>query len=383
MICLMIGYDRKRESFSGLLLLLFIGAVAAGNLLTSDKPFSESENRMLKQRPSFSLHALLSGRLASDYERYTSDQFALRDAWVGAKTDTDRALGKKDSNGVFLGKDGYLIESYLSPSAADLEDRARAIAAFDNATPGLRKYVLLAPTAAALLRDKLPAHAPVGDERADLDRFRRALPQNIRFVDVYPVLDARREQPIYYKTDHHWTTQGAYYAYRELCWQMGLTPQAEEAFDIRQATGRFFGTLYSRSGFRHLQPDRIDLYMPKKASKLEVAYVDEGRITNSLYEPEQLRKKDKYAVFLNGNHALIRITTDGPADKRLLLVKDSYANSLIPFLTKHFGEIDVVDLRYDDESLTKLVQERQIQDMLILYNVNTFFEDSSILNVTE
>lgn len=357
--------------------------MAAANVLTPDKPFSEAENRVLEQRPPFSPHALLSGSFSSDYESYTSDQFAFRDGWVGAKTDADRALGKKDSNGVYLGKDGYLIQQYTSPSAADLEDRVRAIEAFDSATPELRKYVLLAPTAAALLRDKLPAYAPVGDERADLERFRRLLPQDIRFVDAYPALDAEREQPLFYKTDHHWTTKGAYYAYRELCKQMGLLPQAEQTFDIRQATDRFYGSLYSKSGFRHPEPDRIDLYLPKKESKIEVTYVDEGRTTNSLYEPDNLRKKDKYTVFLDGNHPLIRIAADGPADKKLLVVKDSYANSLTPFLTKHFGEIDVVDLRYYDESLIKLVHERQIGDMLILYNVNTFFEDPSILNITE
>ncbi|MBB6732365.1 DHHW family protein [Cohnella zeiphila] len=379
----MSDYDSKRRSLTGLLLLLMVGAMAAANFLTPDRSFSESENRVLEQQPRFSPHSLLSGSFASDYETYSSDQFAFRDAWVGAKTDADRALGKKDSNGVYLGKDGYLIEQYTSPSEADLADRIRAIQAFDQATPGLRKYVLLAPTAAALLADKLPAYAPVGDERADLDRVRRLLPDNIRFVDVVSALNAEREQPLFYKTDHHWTTEGAYYAFRELCRQMGIVPLDEDSFDIRQVTDRFYGSLYSKSGFRHLQPDRIDLYLPKKSGKIKVSYVDEGRITDSLYEPENLGKKDKYAVFLNGNHALIRIETDGPADKRLLVVKDSYANSLIPFLTGHFGEIDVVDLRYDDESLLKLVQERQIQDVLILYNVNTFFEDPSILNIAE
>ena len=353
------------------------------NLLAHDSPFSESENRVLEQRPDLSLHAILSGKFASDYESYTSDQFVLRDAWVGAKTDADRALGKKESNGVFLGKDEYLIERYRSPSETEMESRVSAMEAFGSTMPGLRMYVMLAPTAAGLLRDKLPAYASVGDEQPDLGRVKLALPPDIRFVDVYPVLDAVRETPIYYKTDHHWTTNGAYYAYRELCRQMGLVPQAKESFDIREGTDRFYGSLYSKSGFRHLQPDRIDLYLPKVTSKLEVAYMDEGRITDSMYEPENLGKKDKYAVFLNGNHGLVRITTDGPADKKLLVVKDSYANCLIPFLTKHFGEIDVVDLRYDDEPLSKLVQERQIQDMLILYNINTFFEDPSILNLTE
>nr|WP_275983698.1 DHHW family protein [Paenibacillus hamazuiensis] len=363
--------------------MFYVGAMAAANFLTPDKIFSESENRVLEKRPYFSLHSLLSGHFTSDYERYTSDQFAFRDAWVGVKTDTDRALGKKDSNGVFLGKDSYLMERYNSPSDADLKIRVRAIQGFDHATPGLRKYVMLAPTAAALLADKLPANAPVGDERADMDRFRRLLPQHIRFVDVYSALDAEREQPIFYKTDHHWTTKGAYYAYRELCRRMGIVPQDEDSFDIHQVADEFYGSLYSKSGFRHLQPDRIDLYLPKKDSKIKVSYVGEGRISDSLYELDNLRKKDKYAVFLNGNHALVRIATDGPADKKLLVVKDSYANSLIPFLAKHFGEIDVVDLRYADKSLITLVQERQIQDMLILYNVKTFFEDPSILNLTE
>lgn len=377
------GYDPIRRSLTGLLLLLYVGAMAAANMLTSDKPFSESENRVLEERPYFSLHSLLSGRFASDYEKYTSDQFAFRNAWVGAKTDADRALGKKDSNGVFLGKDGYLMEQYTSPSDADMADRVRAIQAFDQATAGLRKYVMLAPTAAALLSNKLPAYAPVGDERADLDRIRGLLPHGIHFVDVYSVLDAVRDQPIFYKTDHHWATEGAYYAYRELCKQMGIVPQDKDSFDIRPVTDEFYGSLYSKSGFRHLKPDRIDLYVPKKDSKIMVSYVDEGRISDSLYEPDKLRQKDKYAVFLNGNHALIRIATDGPTDKKLLVVKDSFANSLIPFLTKHFGEIDVVDLRYYDESLLKLVQERQILDVLILYNVGTFFQDPSILNLTE
>ncbi|CAG7627878.1 hypothetical protein PAESOLCIP111_02962 [Paenibacillus solanacearum] len=377
------GYDLKRRALTGLLLLLFVGGLAVANALTPDKLFSESENRVLEERPTFSLHSLMSGQFASDYERYTLDQFAFRDAWVGAKTDADRALGKKDSNGVFLGKDGYLIEQYTSPPDAVLEDRVRAIQALGQATPGLRKYIALAPTAAALLADKLPAYASVDDEKADLDRFRRLLPHDIHFVDVYSALDAERGQPVFYRTDHHWTSKGAYYAYRALCRQMGLVPQEEDAFDIRRVTDEFYGSLYSKSGFRHLQPDGIDLYAPKKDSKIKVSYVDEGRISDSFYEPDQLHKKDKYAFFLNGNHALIRIKTGGPAGKKLLVVKDSFANSLLPFLAVHFGEIDVVDLRYYDESLIKLVQERGIRDLLILYNIHTFFEDSSILNVME
>jgi len=366
-----------------LLLLLFIGGGSALNLISQDREFSESEYRMLEQLPTFTLKTLMSGTFASDFEKYVSDQFIYRDIWIGVKTDTDRFTGKRESNGIYLGKDGVLIQNFISPAEEDLQEKVDAIRAFDQATPSLKKYVMLVPTAAALYKDKLPKYAMVGDEEANLGKVRRLLPSNIHFVDLLPALNAERDQPIFYKTDHHWTTEGAYVAYLELCKQMGLTPQRKEDFNIRQATDEFYGSLYSKSGFRHLQPDRIDLYLPKDPENYTVTYVDEEESTDTLYVMEQLQKKDKYAVFLNGNHAFIHIRTAHPDGKRLLVVKDSYANSFIPFLLKHFSEIDVVDLRYYDGELTSFVNEHDIDDMLLLYNANTFFEDPSIKYLSE
>ncbi|GIO34538.1 MULTISPECIES: DHHW family protein [Paenibacillus] len=375
------GYDKLNKTLPALLLLFFVSLIAIFNIASPDRAFSESENRMLVQLPRFSLKALLSGTFTSDFEKYVSDQFAFRDLWIGAKTDTDRLLGKKESNGVYLGKDGYLIQKFVPPAEGDLEAKMEAVHAFDDATPGLRKYAMIVPTAAAVLQDKLPKYAETGVEEAYLGQIRQKLPSDIRFVDVFPALYAERDQPIFYKTDHHWTTQGAHAAYLELCKQMGLKPQNEEGFRIRQVTGGFYGSLYSKSGFRHLRPDGIQLYLPKEQEKYTVTYVGEGQTSDSLYAMDQLQKKDKYAVFLNGNHALIRIQSARPNGKKLLVVKDSYANSFIPFLLGHFGEIDVADLRYYEDDLAAFVKEQGIQDMLLLYNVNTFFEDPSILNL--
>ncbi|OXM17512.1 hypothetical protein CGZ75_06635 [Paenibacillus herberti] len=373
----------QSRSLIGLLLFFYIGAMALANVLTPERSFSDTENRVLEQRPDFSLRTLISGQFTSDYERSASDQVALRNIWVGMKTDLDRAMGKKESNGVFLGKDGYLMERFTSPSDAELEERAQAIRAFDGAVPGLRKVIMLVPTAAALFPEKLPAHVPVGDQLADLKRIGGLLPPNIQVTDAYSALYAERDQPLFYKTDHHWTTKGAYYAYRQLSDQLGIVPQEESSFRIDLATDEFYGSLYSKSGFRRLKPDEISIYRPKQEGPVKVAYVEEGRVTESLYEKDRLNEKDKYAVFLGGNHALIRIVTDGPPEKKLLVIKDSYANSLIPFLTKHYGEIDVVDLRYFTDSLLDLTREREYRDMLILYNIKTFFEDPSILNLSE
>lgn len=376
-------FENFNKKTPAVLLLLFIGVILALNLAAPDRTFSESENRMLKQMPHFTFASLLSGDFTSDFEAYVSDQFALRDLWIGAKTDADRAMGKKESNGVYLGKGGYLIQKFVPPAEGDLEAKMQAIHAFDQATPGLRKYAMIVPTAAAVLQAKLPRYAETGAEEVYLGKVRQMMPPGIRFVDVFPALYAVREQPIFYRTDHHWTTKGAYAAYLELCKHMGLNAQKEEDFHIRQATGTFFGSLYSKSGFRHVQPDSVQLYMPKHPEAYTVSYVDEGRTTDSLYAMDQLQEKDKYAVFLNGNHALVRIQTGQKNGRKLLVVKDSYANSFVPFLLMHFGEIDVVDLRYYEGDLAALVKERGIREMLLLYNAITFCEDPSIKHISE
>jgi hypothetical protein len=377
------NYKTLKKKLLALLLLLFISVIAVLNLLAVDRSFSESENRMLEQLPHFSLKALVSEDFTVDFEKYVSDQFVFRDFWIGAKTDTDRLMGKKESNGIYLGTNGYLIQKFIPPAEEDLQEKIDAIHTFDQATPELQKYVMLVPTAAALYKDKLPKYAIIGDQEAYLKKVQQSLHPDIRFIDVFPSLYAERDQPIFYKTDHHWMTQGAYVAYLELCRQMGLTPQNEEEFNIKQVTDDFYGSLFSKSGFRHVQPDRMELYLPKNQEKYTVTYVDEGKTTDSLYAMEQLQRKDKYAVFLNGNHALIEIKTSNTNGRKLLVVKDSYANSLIPFLLKHFSEINVVDLRYYEEDLVSFVNEHGIQDMLLLYNENTFFEDPSIKNLSE
>ncbi|GMX61957.1 DHHW family protein [Paenibacillus elgii] len=353
------------------------------NLFKPSKSFSEAENRSLEQLPPLSLHSLFSGKFTSGFEKYISDQFMARDFWIGVKSDADRAMGKKESNGVYLGKDGYLIQKFPPPTDGDMEMKVNAIHSLAKAAPGLRTFVMLVPTAASVLADKLPDYAPAVEELAYLDQVGRSLHRDIRFVDVYPALRAQQERSVYYKTDHHWTTRGAFYAYQELSKRMGLTPKKEEEFTIRTVTDEFYGSLYSKSGFRHVEPDSIELYMPKAGGSCTVEYVEEGRTSDSMYAMDNLGKKDKYTVFFDGNHSLIRITTGLRNGTKLLVVKDSYANSLIPFLTPHFSEIYVVDPRYYEKDLKALIQERHIRDVLLLYNANTFFEDPSLSQLAE
>lgn len=353
------------------------------NLITPPRAFSESENRVLEQLPSISFHGLFSGQFVSTFEKYISDQFVARDAWIGVKSNADRALGKKESNGVYLGKDQHLIQKSAPLSIPDLNQKAQAIHSFDNQTPDLNKVVMLVPTAVSVLTDKLPKYAPNNDELQAIRYLDGILHERISFTDVYKLFASKKDEALYYKTDHHWTTKGAYYAYQVLGDQLGYTPLDEDKFNVHQVANDFYGSLYSKSGFRHLQPDSIELYEPKSAQSVQVAYVEENQSSDTFYAKEQLAKKDKYAVFFNGNHSLVKITSTSSASRKLLVVKDSYANSLVPFLAAHFNEIYMIDLRYYGDDVANFVQDHGIDNMLLLYNIHTFMEDSSILNLAQ
>ena len=228
-----------------------------------------------------------------------------------------------------------------------------------------------------ILKNNLPAYAPNDSEKLIMDKTIQSINKSIRFIDVTETLSSRKGEYIYYNTDHHWTSKGAFYAYLELSRQMGFTPHEESYFNITQVNDDFYGSLSSKSGYQYLKKDSIDLYVPKKEEKYLVEYVDENKVSNSIYNMQSLKSKDKYNVFLGGNHGLIKITSNTPGEKKLLIIKDSYANSLIPFLTGHYNQIYVVDPRYYEDDLSSLITLNKINELLILYNVNTFYNDSA------
>ncbi|MFJ7979996.1 DHHW family protein [Lysinibacillus xylanilyticus] len=365
------------------LLSIFIGGMFSINLLTPNKSFSDSENRNLELFPTFSIQNLLDKKFNTNYEKYISDQFAFRDFWISMKSDIDRTIGKKENNGVYIGKNGYLLQKFNKPEDQDVKSNIEALNDFHLANPNVQKYVMLVPTAISILENKLPNYVSHVDEVTYIDKVKKSLNKEINFIDVNPILSSKKNEYIYYKTDHHWTTKGAYYAYLELSKNMNFIPTQKESFNIKNITNSFYGSLYSKAGFRHIEPDSIELYEPKEAIKYKVEYVDENKTSNSLYEMNNIKKKDKYTVFFNGNHPLVKITTENTNAKKLLVVKDSYANALLPFLLSHFSEIHVIDLRYYNDNLNMFIQKNKIEEMLLLYNANTFFEDSSITDLSE
>lgn len=365
----------------GILFIFFLGVIIFLNIITPNKAFSDNENRMLEQMPEFSFDELFHGKYTTNFEKHISDQFVFRDIWIGIKTDCEEFIGNNESNGVFICKDASLIQTFKKPNDKEFNQRIDAINSFSKSSVGINKYIMLIPNSVEVLKSKLPSYAPVDDELVYINKVKESLDENIKFVDVFDSLNLKNNEYIFYKTDHHWTTKGAFYAYENLAKTMNFTPNKEKDFNIKEVTDKFYGSLYSKSGYKHIEPDTIELYIPKEDNKYKVEYVGENKTTDSLYNMDNLKKKDKYTVFLNGNHPLIKIVTNSKNSNKLLIVRDSYANSIVPFLTSQYSEIYLVDLRYYDEDLMRLMENNKIKDMLILYNVNTFFEDTSIMNI--
>ena len=370
---------RAFSLFLGAAFLVGLFALTLINLFTADRTFSEKENRMLASRPDFSMDRLLGGRYRTDAETYVNDQFAGRDFFVSIKAMADQAMGKREANGVYLGRDGSLYEQFTPPDADNLDETIAAMQAFTQRHGNLRHYAMVAPTAVNIYADRLPHFAPAEDQNPYLDALFAKLEEgNIIPIDLRESFIAHRDQTrLYYRTDHHWTTPGAYLAFQSAAGALELDAEAA-AFDRAPVTESFQGTLSAKSGFLGGTTEAIEMYFPREEVPLVVNYVEEQQRTATLYASENLQNRDAYAVFLNGNHPLVEIETAADSTRRLLVVKDSYANCFIPFLTPYFSEIVVVDPRYYYGNLDDLVDYYDISEVLYLYNANTFFQDTAL-----
>ncbi len=357
-----------------LLFLFFIAALFLLNLILPDRTFSEQENRMLQTAPKFSLSSLFSGSFTSSFETYVTDQFALRDTWTSLKARAELCSGKRDNNGVFLCENDTLIEPYTAPKQSDLEFSLDAINTLSD-TAGVPVYFALIPSACEIWSDKLPTGAP---NDSQLDTIASAYAYvRAKTIDIFSALDSHRKEAIFYRTDHHWTTRGAYYGYTAIAEAMGFVPTALSEYTERTVSDSFYGTAYSASGYSWVSPDSISVFVPEDG--VSVTNYPEGTAEiSSMYVEAFLEAKDKYKFFYGGNTPLLTIETEQKEAPSLLILRDSYMDALSPFLTAHFSKIHIVDLRYFKTSLHAYISSEDIDQILVCYNVKNFAEDGNI-----
>ena len=349
---------------------LLLAASSLAGLIMPDRYYSEREKRTLAQRPQFTAAAFLSGEFSGDLEKYLTDQVPLRDGWVTMKTYLELAVGKRESGGVYIGKDQYLIDKFTSYSKKQLTANADALADLQEklAGEGIPMETILVPVAAQVLTDKLPTYAPVADYDAILAVLTNA---GVDTVDVLSALAAHSGEDIYYRTDHHWTSLGAYYAY---CAWRGTEPAAGE-WTQEVLCNNFHGTTWNKVPLPSVPAEEITAWYQHPTR--HVSYNGGQYETDSIYERKYLDGSDQYAVFLNSNQAQTVIEGSGKSGK-LLLIKDSYGNTFAQFPVEDYAEVHVLDLRFFKGDVTEYAKENGITDALVLYGAQNFVKDTNI-----
>lgn len=361
--------------------LLFLLVCFIINLAVKDRAFSEAENRNLAQKPAFSLTTLTDGSYFSGLSDYANDQFFARDKWMSLKLKCETIMGRKDASGIFLGRDDYLLSAPETPDEDALSRTIANINQFAADHSDLSMRMMLVPDSAMILSDKLPKNAPVRDQLQDIKDISGQLSGSVQFLDAASALAPHASEYIYYKTDHHWTSLGAYYAFSACSGQLGIASPVTN-YDIYTVSDTFEGTLSSKSG-SHKTTDTVQVYVPQSQIRYYVTYSDSSQRICSIYQSSALESKDKYTVFFGGNHPKVEISTTADNQRVLLLFKDSYANSFVQFLLPYYQKIIMIDPRYYYDNLDTILTTENVTDVLFLYSADTFVKDTSLSDVLE
>lgn len=360
----------------GLLLI----SMAISNIILPTKSFSNKENRYLQQFPKWTIRDVFSGKFGTSFETYSTDQFIGRDGWIVLKTLSDLAIFKKDNGRVYFGKEGYLFDvdgkTNDTQAKKNIANINKLLDSIKVTNKDIYVYALLVPSKSEVLKDKLPPYAPVINEEAIVVNLKNELIENIKILSLIQILSENQKEDIYYKTDHHWTTRGAYYAYKYFIESKGEIPLSKDKFIVSEVSDSFLGTSYRKANYHSGNPDKIEIYKPINdiKYKIRVNQKDEG----VLYDKSFLAKTDKYSYFLGGDKAIIEIETSIKNDRTILIVKDSYANTMVPFLLNHYERLIIIDPRYFNMPIKDYIYNEKVDEILYLFNIQNFIQEKTI-----
>lgn len=359
------------------LFIAYVLIFAVGSILVKDRKFSDMENRNLTQFPEVTIKEILNGTFSSQFEKYMSDQLVSKDFLVKLKVTENLVLNQRYINGVYFGKADMLIQDYGNPYN-QISKNIGYINEFVEDNPDYDYTWLVVPNACYIYEDRLPLFASCYNQGEVVGYIMSEADDNIQMADCTKALSEHKQEYIYYRTDHHWTMYGAYIGYTVLCDKLDIEPIAYDLYEIEIGSTEFYGTQYSNAPTFNQRPDDILLYHNPSGS-YRVEYYDEDKITESLYNLDNLEIKDKYTTYLDGNHPYIRISSNSDNNEKLLVIKDSYAHSLLPFLADNYSEIIVVDLRYYHQSVSELAEREDINNIVFINNIEFLSTDDNFL----
>ncbi len=380
----------RKEYACAFVFIAFIGMMLVLFAVLPGKTYLTDEKRKPAEMPSLTWRSLRDGTFGDDMDSYISDNFAGRKFFVGLNAYYDYISGRGGTLDIYNAKDGYLINGPVTP---DTERLSRNIDIIDRFAEHIdsRVYLCVVPSAAYVMEDRLPCvHMPYHDDEL-LDIIEDGLSDSVTYVDLAGSFrEYSGNEPLFYRTDHHWTTYGAYEGYVEICKSMGIEAASREDFTVSRYEG-FYGTTYSQSGYWLTEPDTVEIWERNagadagadgKGSGVTVYIEENGKVVkqrDSLYFTEHLSEPDMYPVFVDGNHPLVRIINENAPEGRLVVIKDSFAHCLVPFLSEHYREIDMIDLRYYKGSSSDIVNGGSGDkcDVLFVYGLDDIVNDSN------
>lgn len=364
--------------------VLFIFSMGIAFLFTPKKAYSTSEKRYLASFPKLTADTFLSGDFGTDFEKYLSDHMTGRNFFVGLNAYANLVQGLNGVSGKYLCSDGYIINQPLNASDNRLDENTEIIKNF-AASVDVPVTMTLVPSTGYIMSGKLPAnHLPYKDDVyfSEIENYFKD--SKVDFVNLLNPFEeyAASGDELYYKTDHHWTSLGAYRAYNLICQSLGFEATPEEQFAV-ETYGDFYGTTYSGSAFWFTAPDDIELWVnPENTEENITVEITEGQKTtqsHSLFYKEHLSEDDKYPVYLDGNQPFVRITNTNAPEGKLIVVKDSFAHCLVPFLADNYSEIVMVDMRYYKGSISELIKTEEADRVLITYGIDNLATDTDLL----
>ncbi|MCI5773719.1 MAG: DHHW family protein [Erysipelotrichaceae bacterium] len=352
------------------LFLIFIFGFALANVFSEDREFSMNENRFLAKMPEVSFNNIFNANFDEEFDTYFNDQFVFRDQWIMLKSLYQQLTFNIANNGVYYGQEQHLLAQTLSYNQALLDKNIQYVNEFAQAHEKVN--FMLIPTASAIDKALLPSFSYNIDQKALIDHAYDQVKANN--IDLYDRLSQEDDQ-LYFKTDHHWNEKGAMIAYEAICDQV-LAKQPNEFSYTLMAEG-FKGTLLSKAGTFWYEGDDIYRIDPQQPIDISMTIDQQSTIYDSLYMDDALQQKDKYTYYEGGNHAIVEIKTGNANGKKAVVIKDSYAHILMPYLVSEYEEIIMVDLRYFKTEVSPYIEEDT--DVYIIYSVDTFISDNNLV----
>lgn len=370
--------SRKKQWFRGGYIVVYVGLLVAGGIYIGvhpQKSYSANENRYLTKLPEITWEGIKKGEVQDTLETAFCDQFPARDTWLGITTRIQRAMGNDCIRKVYLGKDDYYFEQVLDSDLPEKQYNTNLQVIEALRDEGITTTCMLIPSPATIMKDKLPAHAVTYDSAKMCKEGAKLLQED--WLDISEaLLKAKEKAQVYFRTDHHWTLAGAYEGYAAYCRHMGCEPKEYAHFAPEKASDTFLGTIYSK--LLPVSPKKDDLYLAGNVPE-NIEVVCDGKTHDSVYDREKLNTKDKYAVFFGGNYGMVEITNPQvEKEKTLIVCKDSFANSMIPFLMEDYHKIIMIDLRYYTGSIKQLLASYEQKEFLVLYEMSNFAKDDHL-----